>query len=99
MGPPGAFMYHQTFDQVFLKMRNLFLDYARHGGFSNENGTYTPVAIYNDRTLYSTAAPTGGGYVGDRVKLLTPVSGQVCEWMATTTHPTAAVWKASKTLA
>lgn len=74
---------------------DLFIPYA-HGAFSASSGAYTSSVLQNNRVLLVSLTPTGGGFVGDIARLITPVSGSACEWQALTSSTSASTWAMTK---
>lgn len=60
---------------------------------------FTNITKKGRRVLYVTDTPTGGAFAGDIAIHTAPLAAGISTWIATTTHNTAATWKATSTLA
>lgn len=84
-------------DSLTLRLKNIVVAGA-HRNIDHDNTSVQNTLLYNERVIWVDAAPTAGGLKGDRAILRVPVAGQACEWVATATSTTNAVWKVSRTL-
>lgn len=97
----GKMFYHKTADKITLSMKNVPVPISLTSGYSSDNSSYLPSVAMNERIVYASTPPSSsvkyGGIKGDTLRLITPVNGQPCEWIATTTNKTACTWLATKT--
>lgn len=93
--------YHKAADKVTLSMKNVPVPVSLTSGYNSDNSSYLPNVAINERIVYVSTPPSSsvkyGGIKGDTLRLITPVNGQPCEWIATTTNKTACTWLATKT--
>lgn len=96
----GKMFYHKTSDKITLSMKNVPVPVSLTSGYSSDNSSYLPNVAINERIVYVSTPPSSsvkyGGIKGDTLRLITPVNGQPCEWVATTTSKTACTWLATK---
>ncbi|TGV29932.1 glycosyl hydrolase family 28-related protein [Brevibacillus parabrevis] len=97
----GKMFYHKAADKVTLSMKNVPVPVSLTSGYNSDNSSYLPNVAINERIVYVSTPPSSsvkyGGIKGDTLRLITPVNGQPCEWIATTTNKTACTWLATKT--
>lgn len=68
-------------------------------GFVNDSGSpssWAPLSFSNNKVVFVSTTPIGGGFKGDRAILTNQILGSACEWICTVTHPTTATWVMTK---
>lgn len=97
-GAAVPFHARNTSGLVRLDLRHSGMPFAQAAwasdGWSDDAGHVSTRLLWLDATDLVGGSPVGGGIAGDRARLRKPVAGAVAEWICTSSHPTAATWKA-----